>query len=218
MEPVLAVLANAVAALLSIAGPLPATALSPPHFEVLECATCLGMLALARTQFSRQCLACGLMRVVALASGTSGHQWAAALVGLLDLAWTREQLFDLLIKSKSQLSWVVGASKACLVLDVNARLLEVLGLLSPVPDPGLFGWCWLRFVLVAMTLSTWLMARASPTYCVIMVLSLGAVMVASHLDPEGHSGDGSGLHWWILGSALTATGFTLQPWLRHVAG
>ena len=43
----------------------------------------------------------------------------------------------------------------------------------------------LRFVLVAMTLSTWLMARASPTYCVIMVLSLGAVMVASHLDPEG---------------------------------
>ena len=66
----------------------------------------------------------------------------AALVGLLDLAWTREQLFDLLIKSKSQLSWVVGASKACLVLDVNARLLEVLGLLSPVPDPGLFGWCW----------------------------------------------------------------------------
>ena len=38
-------------------------------------------------------------------------------------------------------------------------------------------------MLVAIALSVWLMARASPTYCSIIVLSLAAVMIDVHLHP-----------------------------------
>eukprot|EP00439_Symbiodinium_sp_Y106_P039761 s878_g4.t2 len=106
----------------------------------------------------------------------------------------------------SRQSWVVGASKASLVLDVNARLLEVLGVL---PGRGNYGWYWIRFVLVAIALSVWLMARASPTYCSIIVLSLAAVMIDVHLHP-GPS-DSSGLLWWILAADVAAAGFALRP-------
>lgn len=206
MVAAMALLTNAAAALLSLAGPLPVTALSPPHFEIIECATCLAMLLLARTPFSRQCFLCGLLRVLALGSGIWGRQSAAALVGLADLAWAREQLFDDLMKSRSRQSWVVGACKASLVLDVNARLLEVLGVML---GHGTYGWYWIRFVLVAITLSVWLMARASPTYCSIIVLSLAAVILDVYVHP-GPS-QPSGLLWWIAAADVAAAGFALRP-------
>ena len=38
-------------------------------------------------------------------------------------------------------------------------------------------------MLVAITLSVWLMARASPTYCSIIVLSLAAVILDVYVHP-----------------------------------
>ena len=102
------------------------------------------------------------------------------MIGLADLAWAREQLFDDLMKCRSRQSWVVGASKASLVLDVNARLLEVLGVL---PGRGNYGWYWLpgcscyHSLLFGLIVATTLSVSA---LCSIAQTPLGCCSIKYH--------------------------------------
>eukprot|EP00933_Yihiella_yeosuensis_P036105 TRINITY_DN29803_c0_g1_i1.p1 TRINITY_DN29803_c0_g1~~TRINITY_DN29803_c0_g1_i1.p1 ORF type:complete len:224 (-),score=32.21 TRINITY_DN29803_c0_g1_i1:186-857(-) len=154
----------------------------PVGFDVVDVLSCLVPLALVSTGgFQRLGTACCTLRICTFLYGIYGYQAVAAAVGLLDLLFTREKLFVELRRNIPEKAWVAGATKACLVVDVNARLLAVFGLNAATKagaELPLWGEVWIYFVLFSYVASVLLMSKSSDAYCAVIGVALVGLSVA----------------------------------------